>query len=467
MITEKFRRQLRQEAAQWQTEGLINEDFYEQLAARYQFGSIETNAQNRFTNILLSIGGLLLGLGVITFVAANWQDWGREVRILLLLSVFITVNTIGFRLWQRGRTPWQSLLGQALLFTGALTLGANMALMAQMFHIGGAEFKLYLVWGVGVLLMAYSLRLTILGVLAIALIGIGYWTGFSQAASEENSLWLWVFTQMPILSAAAYLSLAYWCRSKWIFTLGMIAVMSALLNLISSYSWFAYWGNWQQGIWGLVSLILPPAFLWSFHDFPWRRSEEEPEVFASIARKLGIFFIIYSSFFLSFYSSWSSSQTDIYEYGGNELSFFSLPIGLFTIWTIYNWVRLAQLQTTPPYLRLDLNNSVILGILGTMAIVSFWHGNISNIPVLGTFIFNLLLFILGAGLTKEGLTKGDRLSFWMGMILLTGQIFSRTFEYETGLLLKSLVLILCGIGVMVAGVWFERYRHHQSVLAPN
>ncbi len=467
MITEKFRRQLRQEAAQWQTEGLINEDFYEQLAARYQFGSIETSAQNRFTNILLSIGGLLLGLGVLTFVAANWQDWGREVRILLLLSVFIAVNTIGFQLWQRGRTPWQSLLGQALLFTGALTLGANMALMAQMFHIGGAEFKLYLVWGVGVLAMAYSLRLTILGVLAIALIGIGYWTGFSQAASEENSLWLWVFTQMPILSAAAYLSLAYWCRSKWVFTLGMIAVVSALLNLMSSYSWFAYWGNWRQGLWGLVSLILPPAFLWSFRDFPWRRLEEEPEVFTSIAKKIGLFLIICSSFFLSFYSSWSSSQTDIYEYGGNELSFFSLPIGLFTIWTIYNWVRLAQLQTTPPYLRLDLNNSVILGILGTMAIVNFWHGNISSISVLGTFIFNLLLFILGAGLTKEGLTKSDRLSFWMGMILLTGQIFSRTFEYETGLLLKSLVLILCGIGVMVAGVWFERYRHHQSGLTPN
>ncbi|NJL89925.1 MAG: hypothetical protein HC916_09180 [Coleofasciculaceae cyanobacterium SM2_1_6] len=53
------------------------------------------------------------------------------------------------------------------------------------------------------------------------------------------------------------------------------------------------------------------------------------------------------------------------------------------------------------------------------------------------------------------------------MTILTAQIFSRTFEYETGLLLKSLVLILCGIGVMVAGVWFERYRRHQSLLTPN
>ncbi|NJL89926.1 MAG: hypothetical protein HC916_09185 [Coleofasciculaceae cyanobacterium SM2_1_6] len=121
--------------------------------------------------------------------------------------------------------------------------------------------------------------------------------------------------------------------------------------------------------------------------------------------KLVYFFIIYPNFFLSFYSSWSSSQRDIYEYGGNELSYFSLPIGFFIVWTICNWVRIAHIQTTAPYLRLDINNSVILGILGTMAIVSFWHGNISNIPVLGTFIFNVLLFILGVGLTKEGLTK--------------------------------------------------------------
>ena len=461
MVTNKFRCQLRQEAAQWQTEGLINQELFDRLATKYQFDSLEVNARNRFTTILLSIGGLLLGLGVLTLVAANWQDWGRELRIVLLLSLFIGINTIGFYLWQRSRSPWQSRLGQALLFTGALTLGANMALMAQMFHIGGAAFKLYLFWGTGVLLMAYSLRLTILGMLAIALIGIGYWMGFYNIAEEDNRAWLWVSVQMPIIAGVVYLSLAYWCRSKWIFFAGIIAIISSLLNLVNSHNLLNYWDN-SQGIWSVVSLILPPAFLWSFDDFPWRKSSQEPEIFAAIARKISIFLIIYSSFFLSFHYFWSSSPFTSYRYDDSDLGHIALPVGVFVVWTVFNWVKLARIRTSPPYLALNLTNSVVLGLFGT-----FWHNNISSIPVVGTFVFNVLLFILGAGLTRDGLTRGDRLSFWVGMVLLTGQILSRTFEYETGLLLKSFILILCGIGVMVTGIWFERYHRHRNLSAAN
>ncbi|NEN98405.1 MAG: DUF2157 domain-containing protein, partial [Moorea sp. SIO3I7] len=37
MPSDKFRHQLRQEAQQWQTEGLIDAGLYAQLAERYQF----------------------------------------------------------------------------------------------------------------------------------------------------------------------------------------------------------------------------------------------------------------------------------------------------------------------------------------------------------------------------------------------------------------------------------------------
>ena len=470
MVTDKFRSQLRQEAAQWQTEELIEEQFYDQLATRYEFDKLESSARNRFTMILLSIGGLLLGLGILTFVAANWQGWGREVRLILLLSVFIAVNAIGFHLWQRGRNPWQSLLGQALLFTGALSLGANMALMAQMFQIGGAEYKLFLVWGVGVLIMAYSLRLTLLGMLAIALIGIGYWAGLYQSLYEftnyDTSLWRWVISLMPLIATVAYLPLAYWCRSRWIFVSSIIAVISSLLSLIDSSGWFFYWNNSpHQSIWGLISLILPPALLWSYDDFPWRRSSEEPEIFAAIARKLSLLLIINSCFFLSFYAAWTWSSSGNFRNYSYDIWIILLSVILFTIWTVAQWIKHSKLSLQPPYFQLDLTSTFVLSLLGIMSITTIWHNHVSLIPILGTFIFNCLLFILGIGLTREGLTGNDRLSFWLGMGLLTAQIFSRTFEYDTGLLLKSLILILCGAGVMIAGIWFERHLRHQGLVS--
>jgi hypothetical protein len=47
------------------------------------------------------------------------------------------------------------------------------------------------------------------------------------------------------------------------------------------------------------------------------------------------------------------------------------------------------------------------------------------------------------------------------MILLTLQIVSRTFEYNTELLFKAFVFVLCGVGVILAGLWFERHLSRQ------
>jgi len=46
MISEKFRRQLCQEAQLWQAEGLIDRSQYQQLEAYYQFNNLEPVAHN-------------------------------------------------------------------------------------------------------------------------------------------------------------------------------------------------------------------------------------------------------------------------------------------------------------------------------------------------------------------------------------------------------------------------------------
>jgi uncharacterized membrane protein len=101
MVSEKFRHQLRQEVQQWQTEGLIDEQLYAQLAQRYQFAALDTSERNRFVMILIGLGSILLGLAAITLVAANWQVWSREVKVMLLMSLFVGVNIAGYSLWFR------------------------------------------------------------------------------------------------------------------------------------------------------------------------------------------------------------------------------------------------------------------------------------------------------------------------------------------------------------------------------
>jgi uncharacterized membrane protein len=96
-------------------------------------------------------------------------------------------------------------------------------------------------------------------------------------------------------------------------------------------------------------------------------------------------------------------------------------------------------------------------MIAISAIVPFWHLSIGKMAIAATLLFNLLLFLLGVGLVREGVTQGQRRLFWGGMVLLTLQIFTRMLEYNTDLLFKSLVLFLCGLGVIAAGLWFERH----------
>lgn len=443
-MSNKFRHQLRQEAEQWRAEELIDAALYDQLAERYQFAELDTAARNRFVVILLGLGSILLGLGIITFVAANWQALSREARVVLLLSVFFGVNAAGFYLWRRPGNPSSHRLGQGLLLLGALVLGANLALMSQLFHQSGLLYQLYLVWGLGVLAMAYSLKLTQLGILAIVLIGWGYVQGQPDFVAIGEFSWLRLLVQyMPVVAGVLFIPLAYLCRSRWIFRLGAIAVVCSLESSLMRA------GLAQSSAWVAVSACaLPPALLWAYRDSLWGR-HPRAESFDAIARTLAIVFLGLQFYLLSFRGFWRVSALEAARNSSQvpwSLAINVLLLGSLALWA---WLRLGR--------QLDLTTRVVACLIAISALIPFWHLAIDPFPLSAVFVFNVLLFILAAGLIREGLGQGQRRFFWGGMVLLTLQILSRMLEYETGLLFKSLVLLLCGLGIVAAGLWFERY----------
>src|SRR6476661_10501644 len=392
MISDKFRRELREQAKLWQAEGLIDTSFYQQLSERYQFHTLETASRNRFLSILMSLGGILLGIGVITFVAANWQVWSREVRVALLLSLFVAVNAAGFYLWRippsrsqnsnlnlpitigrnkllgeglllLGRaaflsTPYPSrnkLLGEGLLLLGSLILGANMALMAQMFNIGGSSYGLYLTWGIGVLGMAYSLRLTSLGVLSALLVGLGYWLAVFDWSSKVEFSWLEVLVrQMPIAASIMFVPLAYWCRSRAIFALGAIAIIFSLQVSIA------------QGLnqtWGTaIFCALPPALLWGYDDAMWPNIDTR--LFQPTARSLALVFLACLFYILSFHWFWPDAPNPYLNPAPPvpdwSWSLFTTNVAVAGALTVFEWLRLGRLERRRPKQKgVDLTTGAI------------------------------------------------------------------------------------------------------------
>ncbi|MGC9526787.1 MAG: DUF2157 domain-containing protein [Limnospira sp.] len=456
MISEKFRRQLREEAGLWKAEGLIDDAIYRQIGDRYQFDSLEQAASNRFVVILMGLGGILLGLGAITFVAANWQEWPRSLRVILLLSILVGFNAGGFYLWQPPTSGAPQRLGIALLLCGALCLGANIALMAQMFHIGGSPYGLYVVWGLGVLAMAYSLQLRSLGVLSLLLLAIGYWLGISEALEPGEASWIdLLIRHMAIAASILFIPLAYWCESRLIFVMALLLIIPSLTvtmgAIIPVYQ--------LPGLGAALVLILPPALLWAYDDslLPGIDSQR----FRSLARSFALWLLGILFFFFSFKGVGNIEASDFDDILPGS-AFLLVDVLIFIALALWEWFRLVRPDRTKQYWGVDSVTAAIAGFLAITGIVTFWQISISPIPEISTYIFNILMFLLATGTIRIGLTQGSRVAFWGGMVLLILQIISRLFEYNTELLLKAFVLVLCGIGVIIAGLWFERHLSRQN-----
>ncbi|MEO1093570.1 MAG: DUF2157 domain-containing protein [Cyanobacteria bacterium J06638_28] len=468
MPSDTFRRELQQEAQRWLEENLISENQFQVLAQEYQFQDLNTAARDRFVMILLGLGSILVGIGAITFVAANWQALSQTVKAGLLLIAMLITDLLGFVLINRRVVPNSGQrLGQALLLLGALLLGANLALMGQIVHTTGTRYELCAAWALGVLLMAYGLRLTFLGMLALLLLGIGYWSSLGEMVWLQNSLLgVWTLQMMPLLVVALFLPLAYRCKSQTLFVLSAIATTSSLAVLILDI------GPSLPPLIEAVIMVLPYACLWAYDDTLWlviqKRlqgqslaaipSRDMDRPFQPAAR--GFMMCALSLFYwaLSFRQPWESSPV-----GRLSLSTLQwqrtwpvmLTLLVFSVWTLAAWFYLGmrpqrqwRLDTSSTFLLLCL--VITVGILFT----SFIAGPIT---ILAITTCNLLLTLMALGMMREGLGSGLRVPFWWGLVMLTLQILSRVLEYETGLLVKSVVFVVCGIGVICVGLWFERH----------
>jgi len=466
MVTEKFRRQLRQESEKWWLEGLIDAALYERLSERYELQSLEKDASNRFVTILMSLGGILLGLAVLTFVAANWQVWSRGFKVGLLLSFFVGINIAGFYLWRSPSPKGYQKLGQGLLLLGAMTLGANLALMSQMFHQSGDFYELLLIWGLGVAIMAHGLRLVSLSLLSLILVSIGYalgWLDWTSGQIGSNGEVLLPFRLLvlhrPLVVCLVFMPLAHWSRSPILFGFSANLIATALMLNLIPWGWL---GASASGWIVAIAFTLPPALLWSYTSNLWRfaRSPQtaapvpQPDPFPSLARRLAIAYLSFSLYLFAFAGMW---QVPGSSNAASTLNWQPLADALLlSIVTGLGWLALSQEKRRSRFQEKFLNSGAVAVILGLMAGVFIFHFEIHPIDNIATFIFNILLFLLAIGLIRDGLALSDRQTFWGGMSLLVLSILSRMLEYDTGLLLKSVVFALCGVGGILAGLWFER-----------
>jgi len=164
-----FVSRLREELKAWQQDGTITAEQAEEILARYPDyppGHEASRRRQRLVAGLSILGGILIGLGVITFFAANWDEISHGVKLASLVAGMLLSYGAGYAIWQRsGPTAY----AVAFVLLGCIIYGAGVHLIGQIYHVPVDHPNLSLFWLLGVAPLAYVTRSRPVMFLAIVL----------------------------------------------------------------------------------------------------------------------------------------------------------------------------------------------------------------------------------------------------------------------------------------------------------
>ena len=201
-FSRRFASQLRREVDEWERDEMITPQQAQAILARYPEDSADYEAARRRQALVVGLsilGAALVGLGVITFFASNWDEIPRGVKLGALVAGAALSYGAGYLLWQR---LGYSTVGIALVLLGCIIYGAGVHLIGQIYHIPVDHPNLTAFWFLGVLPLAYATRSKPVMFLAIVL--------FLVAAGFRLPHWLAEVydADAVILASALYLALA-------------------------------------------------------------------------------------------------------------------------------------------------------------------------------------------------------------------------------------------------------------------
>jgi uncharacterized membrane protein len=432
-MSAKFRAALRNELPIWVQKGIVPEETAKQISNTYQLDNLKAESSNLLSAVIFTIGALLLGGGLISFVAANWEAIPTPLKLTLLFVALISFHLVGYWLWHSSN--WRRL-GHALIFCGCLVFGANIGLVAQIFHISNDWYSGFGAWALGSLVMAWAVRSWIIGVLVLL-------TSFLWFLGLQNDRSDWLTSFYPLLLAISLLPLAWIIRSRVLYTSTLLGIIVAACVLAGNH------GSSRQLLLTMAAGGMLTCALGELHRATTRRVE-----FAGLTAGLGLAVLAVTAYFWSFHYWWSSPAA--FGTGRSSWAIVFLVLSLAALLGLQRTGKRSQVWLTA--------GSVLVGGILCASSLLAW-GNVDG-EFLFTVTSNVAALLLGAVLISVSLIEERRAVFWLGSLYLVLIILSRFLEYETSLLVKSAAFLACGVAVIFAGISYERHLRRRETAAP-
>ena len=229
-----YKDRLKQDLDQWIAAGLVSAERRTDILA-----TIPESRRLDAATALAWVGGVLLGIAVIAFVAANWDVTPKVARFAVLLLAFL--GLAGGAAWATHKE--RPTLSNILLTVASLVFAASIGLTGQIFDIAGDPRSAAYGAGVAAFALAAAGRSTGAALAGLVFIALGDFTDrqwFSGSDSEAP----WMLIAAPL---SAYLAL------RW----GSAALAhAAALAIIYCFGWFAAKTEAEAGVFLFLSIVM-------------------------------------------------------------------------------------------------------------------------------------------------------------------------------------------------------------------
>ncbi|MBT5236995.1 DUF2157 domain-containing protein [Candidatus Peregrinibacteria bacterium] len=383
-----------QALAHWQEKGFLDKKKATELKNSLSNSDhMDTHGMPRAVSIFATIGAILVGLGILLFIGSHWSNMTPVLRILTVFAGYIVVVLGAYVTENRGLNG----TSEALWLLADIVFGANIMLLAQIFHYSLTFWQGPFLWMIGTLAMGYARQQKVHGFLAVPL-GI-------LALGWLDSTTGWGFgAQMEFLAS----------HNNLLPVLSLLGIGLVSLSLIVRQ--YAKW-----------NFVYQPLLAWG------ALLTAAPLVISTID---------------------SSIPEEMYTLGGTVKQY--VVIGLsYALASIALWK--SNIKRSEPKLFM-LTLAILLGVLLIQARGQSMVGSMLDYNPVMYFLYVLVIFALSLWAVWIGMLVQNSRLFNIGIITATIIIVIQYFSWSFILLDKSIAFILGGILLITMTIFIEKKR---------
>ncbi len=177
----------------WVVSSIITSDQAEVIKNELESQSTVINTKNAkkliltLTNLLLTIGIILILSGLIYFVASNWQQMSKVYKLSLLCGMVFLFYATGLML--DGIQKRQTFIVTLCYIAGVISFGIALSLIGQIYNMNANSARFFLIWSIPALLFAIFTGFEVFITISVILINISLFFHFFPDARFWNNLY--------------------------------------------------------------------------------------------------------------------------------------------------------------------------------------------------------------------------------------------------------------------------------------